>query len=440
MQPTPIVVFCCYSHQDEKLREELEKHLKSLMRNRLISTWSDRKLIPGEVWKDTIDENLKQADIIVPLVSADFMASDYCQTIEMRQAMERHRSKEAVVIPVILRPVDWRDGELGQLQALPKDGRAVTTWANQDEAFLSVTEGIRKAAERLHQRRGGALPEEFLPPPPAPAAPRYEERRQTPTGALWLLPVVGIALAGLIVAGVMLLRTPKPIVISPKQETIVAPVRPPQGNPPTDTKPNVRPRPAEPRKSTATISLPNNNVTPRQVEQTPIEVHHADPPKTSESGIQFAEAGNCAKAVPLLENEVVVNPGNVILFLDLGRCQNRLGNFSEASRSLTSAIELSPTRADLFAERARSFLGQRLDDRALGDVDQALKRDAGNRAAIELRGDVFMRRGQYEDAVGAYYEVYQRGQTRELCSKLAQAYRKNGADDLAARMEGACRQ
>jgi hypothetical protein len=287
------------------------------------------------------------------------------------------------------------------------------------------------------------VPEEFLPP--SPPAPRIVEQRQTTTGARWLLPAVGIAVVGLIIAGVMLLKTHNPTPVdkpNAKTSTTDIPIKPvaPPGNPPTDTNPIVHPRPVEHRNNTATISLPNKNVPPPQVHQAPIETHHPDPPKNPESGIQLAEAGNCAKAVPLLENEVVVNPGNVILFLDLGRCQNRLGNFSEASRSLTSAIELSPTRADLFAERARSFLGQRLLDRALNDVDQALKRDAGNRAAIELRGDVFMRRGQYEDAVGAYYEVYQRGQTRELCSKLAQAYRKNGADGLAARMEGACRQ
>jgi tetratricopeptide (TPR) repeat protein len=125
--------------------------------------------------------------------------------------------------------------------------------------------------------------------------------------------------------------------------------------------------------------------------------------------------------------------------LYLGRCQNQAADFSEAARTLTSGIGLNPARADLFAERAKSFFGQKLYKRALDDLDQALKRDAGNRAAVELRGDVYMQTGQYEEAVGAYYEVYGRGQTRALCGKLAQAYRKNGAEDLAAKLEGACR-
>jgi cytochrome c-type biogenesis protein CcmH/NrfG len=216
-------------------------------------------------------------------------------------------------------------------------------------------------------------------------------------------------------------------------------VAPPQGNLPID-QPSVRPRPVPHANDKATISLAKTKAPQQHVDVTPqTKETHTDPPPNPENGIQLAEAGYCAKAVPLLENEAVVNPGNVNLFLHLGRCQNRMGSFSDASRTLTSAIELSPTRADLFAERARSFLGQRLNKRALDDLDQALKRDSGNRAAIELRGDVFMQTGQYEDAVNAYNEVYQRGQTRELCSKLAQAYRKNGADDVAARLEGACR-
>jgi tetratricopeptide (TPR) repeat protein len=156
-------------------------------------------------------------------------------------------------------------------------------------------------------------------------------------------------------------------------------------------------------------------------------------------GLDLWKAGNCRDATPLLENARAVNPSNVMLFVALGHCQNEAGDFSGAAQTLTSGITLSSTRADLFAERAKSFFGQKLYKRALDDLDQALKHDPGNVAAVELRGDVYMRLGQYDDAVSAYYEVYQRAASRGVCAKLAQAYRNDGADDAATRLEGACR-
>jgi hypothetical protein len=73
------------------------------------------------------------------------MASEYCYDLEMQRAMERHQAGTARVIPIILRPTDWKDTPFSKLQALPKDGKPITTWENQDEAFLNVVQSIRKA-------------------------------------------------------------------------------------------------------------------------------------------------------------------------------------------------------------------------------------------------------------------------------------------------------
>jgi hypothetical protein len=86
------------------------------------------------------------------LVSADFLASDYCYDNEVQQAMARHDAGEARVIPVILRPVDWHSAPFGALQALPKDGRPVTSWPTHDGAFADVARGIRAVAEALSRR------------------------------------------------------------------------------------------------------------------------------------------------------------------------------------------------------------------------------------------------------------------------------------------------
>ncbi len=149
----PLEVFFSYAHEDEKLRDELAKHLKLLKREGVINDWHDRQIMPGSQWKDQIDGHLESADIILLLVSADFLDSDYCYDIEMKRALERHEQGEATVIPIILRPVDWQGAPFGRLQCLPKDAKPVTSWTNQDEAFLDIARGIRLAASSGVTRR-----------------------------------------------------------------------------------------------------------------------------------------------------------------------------------------------------------------------------------------------------------------------------------------------
>src|SRR5919205_442800 len=129
----PLELFYSYSHRDGDLRDELETHLSMLKRQRAISQWHDRGIVAGEEWGGEIDEHLKTADIILLLVSANFLASDYCYDIELGLAMERHEAGEARVVPIILRPCDWSGAPFGKLQALPKNAKPVTTWSNKDE-------------------------------------------------------------------------------------------------------------------------------------------------------------------------------------------------------------------------------------------------------------------------------------------------------------------
>lgn len=144
-----VEVFYSYSHRDEKFRDELEKSLTMLKRDGIITGWHDRKIGGGEEWAGAIDEHINSARIILLLISADFLASDYCYDIEVKRAMERHEAGEALVIPVILRPVDWSSAPFGKLQGFPKDAKPITKWSNRDEAFKDVALGIRKVAEKL---------------------------------------------------------------------------------------------------------------------------------------------------------------------------------------------------------------------------------------------------------------------------------------------------
>jgi tetratricopeptide (TPR) repeat protein len=153
-----IEIFFSYAREDERLRDELEKHLSLLKRQGLIAEWYDRKISAGKEWEHEISVYLQKAQIILLLISANFLASDYCYSIEMEYALKRHENGEARVIPIILRPVAWMDAPFGKLVALPKDGKPVTRWQNRAEAFVDIAEGIRKVVEELHFHSTSNLP------------------------------------------------------------------------------------------------------------------------------------------------------------------------------------------------------------------------------------------------------------------------------------------
>src|SRR5205085_470593 len=141
-------IFFCYANEGEMLLNRLKSHFRSLQHEGLIDQLYDRNILPGMDWMHETSKHLSEAEIILLLVSPDFMASDYCYRVELKQALERHQRKEAQVIPVILRPVSWK-GVIGHLQGLPKNAVPVVSWHNLDEALYNVTEGVRKVIEEL---------------------------------------------------------------------------------------------------------------------------------------------------------------------------------------------------------------------------------------------------------------------------------------------------
>jgi tetratricopeptide (TPR) repeat protein len=142
-------VFISYSHRDQKLRKELDKHLSNLKRQNVITSWYDGDIIPGAKWEPEIMKRLKRAQIILLLVSADFIASDFCYSIEMKEAIARHEANEVCVIPILLRPTDLKDSPFTKLKMLPTDAKAVTRWPTLDDAFEDVVQGIRAAIDDL---------------------------------------------------------------------------------------------------------------------------------------------------------------------------------------------------------------------------------------------------------------------------------------------------
>lgn len=157
----PIHIFYSYAKEDELLVNELEKHLSTLKRQGYITAWDKRNISAGTESASAISIHLNAADIILLLVSADFIASDYCYGEEMQRALERHEEETARVVPIIFRPVDWEDTPFSKLRALPSNGTSVSEWALQDAAFKDIAQGIRKIVDELR----AIQPKERLPQP-----------------------------------------------------------------------------------------------------------------------------------------------------------------------------------------------------------------------------------------------------------------------------------
>lgn len=150
----PATVFFSYAHDDEPLRKKLSNHLGGLRHSGYISEWSDGQIIAGQEWSPEIIQQLDKADIILLLVTSSFLGSEFIGRVELARALDRHRRRAAIVIPVILKPADWQSTDLGKLQALPAHGRAVSTWPDPDTAYVDIAQGLRQAIDtwRTSQR------------------------------------------------------------------------------------------------------------------------------------------------------------------------------------------------------------------------------------------------------------------------------------------------
>lgn len=138
-------VFFSYSRRDIRQRNKLNKHLSLIQRQEMIDAWYDQMIRPGERWEDEIMDQLHSADIVLLLISSEFLASDYCYK-EMNIALEREKKGQAQVIPIVLRHCNWEDSPFSHLNVLPVGGFPVTDskWKNQDEAYSNVVKEIKR--------------------------------------------------------------------------------------------------------------------------------------------------------------------------------------------------------------------------------------------------------------------------------------------------------
>lgn len=138
----PVEIFIAYSRKDTTLLDEFRVHLKPLERAGKVQIWYDGEIEPGAVWEEAIKKHLHNSHIILLLVSANAIASDYFYDKEVSDALERHRQGKASVVPMIMRPCTWDATPLAELQAIPKNGKPVTSWNDRDEAYSDAAKSL----------------------------------------------------------------------------------------------------------------------------------------------------------------------------------------------------------------------------------------------------------------------------------------------------------
>ena len=149
MPDTPLKVFISYAHEDEPFKNDLVGHLKTLSRQGKIEIWQDRDMLAGDRWDPEIKKSLEEADIVLLLISVNFINSNYIDTVELKRTLEREAEGRVRIIPILLKPTDLQGTEIRKLQALPKDGKPISKWDDKDDAYLNVVRGIRRVVDSL---------------------------------------------------------------------------------------------------------------------------------------------------------------------------------------------------------------------------------------------------------------------------------------------------
>jgi len=139
-----LAAYCGYASEDQMYVQELKKHLTSFEKQKLLTFWEKGDIAPGAVIAEEHLAHLQKADIVLLLVSPDFIREDFCSGSQMQKLVKRHASGKILLVPVLLRPVFWQATPFAHIQPLPGHGRPVTStdWSTRDEAWLEVTRGI----------------------------------------------------------------------------------------------------------------------------------------------------------------------------------------------------------------------------------------------------------------------------------------------------------
>lgn len=148
---TPVHIFYSYSRSDGSLLVELDEQLSGLKSESPVEVFWDRDLEPGVEWHSEIKDELRDADVVLLLVSPAFLASRYCRQVELPAALDLHDCGLASAIPIILKPCTWQETALGRLQAIPRGGKPVVELAEQGDAWAEAVREISSVTQRIRQ-------------------------------------------------------------------------------------------------------------------------------------------------------------------------------------------------------------------------------------------------------------------------------------------------
>jgi tetratricopeptide (TPR) repeat protein len=335
----PVKIFFCYAHEDELLLNKLKSQLTPLQRQGLIDVWYDRDISAGTNWEQQIKGHLDASQIILLLVSPDFMSSDYCYSIEMKRALERDERGEARVIPIILRYVYWQ-GVLGKLQALPTDARPIKSWSDLDEALYNVTEGIRKVIEEITPKS----------PPPSP--------------------------------------------VLSTQSVLHAP-------PPTDLPNKVQNTKEQWLEEGNTLyGLKRNEEALAAYEQAlRLDPNYAV--AYSNKGLALNQLKRYEEALAACEQTLRLDPNYAGTYNNKGWALNGLKRNEEALAAYEQAIRLDPNYAAAYNNKGNAYYGLKRYEEALVAYEQALRLDPNYAVAYNNKGEALNGFKRYEEALVA---------------------------------------
>ena len=144
--------FISYSHKDENYLERLKVHLAQIKRDGLLTEWTDKEIHAGENLDNNIDNALSNSEIFLALISPDYIASNYCYEKEFETAQKMQDDGKLIIVPIILEPCDWQKTPFGNLKAIPKDGKSVSEFTNQNIAFLNIIDELRRLIDFSKQK------------------------------------------------------------------------------------------------------------------------------------------------------------------------------------------------------------------------------------------------------------------------------------------------
>lgn len=139
--------FISYSHKDSPMLERLHAHLATLNRDGLLNSWTDEMIPAGGHLNSSISSELQSSQLFIALLSADYLASNYCYEKEFQTALKMNKAGDLLIVPIVVEPCDWLSTPFNEFKALPQDGKAISTWENSNTAFLNVTQSLSKLIE-----------------------------------------------------------------------------------------------------------------------------------------------------------------------------------------------------------------------------------------------------------------------------------------------------